>query len=94
MTEKSIPISTYAAVFLALLILTATTCGVSYVNLGRLNTVVALTIAVIKASLVLLYFMHLRYSTGLNKLVGVAALFWLGIMILLTISDYLTRRVS
>jgi caa(3)-type oxidase, subunit IV len=91
MTEKPVPISTYAGIFLALLILTGTTCAVSYLNLGRLNAVVAMTIAIIKALLVALYFMHLRYGLGIYRLVGLAALFWLGIMIVLTISDYLTR---
>ena len=58
---------------------------------GPLNAVVALTIAVIKASLVVLYFMHVRYSGRLIWVVIVAALLWLGIMFALTVSDYWTR---
>jgi cytochrome c oxidase subunit 4 len=55
------------------------------------NTVVALTIAVIKATLVVLYFMHVRYSTRLIWVIVVAGFFWLGIMFVFTLSDYLTR---
>jgi cytochrome c oxidase subunit 4 len=58
------------------------------------NTVVALTIAVIKATLVVLYFMHVRYSTRLIWVVVVAGFFWLGILFVLTMSDYLSRDWS
>ncbi len=58
---------------------------------GPLNAVVALTIAVLKATLVVLYFMHVRYSGRLIWLVIAAALFWMAIMFALTISDYWTR---
>jgi len=93
MSEKVLSISTYTVIFIALLVLTGTTCWVSYLNLGRLNAVVALTIALCKALLVALYFMHLRYSARLTPLVVVTALFWLAILIWLTLSDYLTRAL-
>jgi cytochrome c oxidase subunit 4 len=91
MSEKIIPISTYLVVFILLLILTGTTCWISFLDLGRLNAIVALLIALIKALLVALYFMHVRYSSRLTSIVAIASLFWLGIMIAWTLSDYLTR---
>ena len=91
MSEKIVPISTYLVVFVLLLILTGTTCWVSFLDLGRLNAVVALVIAIVKALLVALYFMHLRYSSRLTPIVAMASLFWLGIMLAWTMSDYLTR---
>src|SRR5689334_16413237 len=94
MSEKSIRLPQYIIVFTVLLLLTATTCGMSYINLGRLNTFVALAIAVCKALLVALYFMHLRYSHRLISLVVVAALFWLCLMVMFTMGDYLTRPVT
>ncbi|MGE0130585.1 MAG: cytochrome C oxidase subunit IV family protein [Blastocatellales bacterium] len=91
MPEHIVPIKTYAKVLAALLILTATTCGVSFIDMGKMNAVVAVVIAFAKASLVALIFMHLRYSRHLMQIVFVAGLFWLGILIALTLSDYLTR---
>ncbi len=91
MTEHIVPIRVYAIIFAALLALTATTCAISFINLGRMNAVVALVIAFGKALLVALFFMHLRYSRRLMQVVVVAGLFWLGIMIALTMSDFLTR---
>lgn len=82
----------YFTVFVALVLLTLTTAGVAFVNLGGTwNVVLALTIAVAKAALVMLYFMHLRYSSYLTLLFAGAGIFWLGIMLALTSSDYLTR---
>jgi cytochrome c oxidase subunit 4 len=81
----------YAIIFIALLTLTAATCAISFINLGRMNAVVALVIAFGKALLVALFFMHLRYSPQLMRIVLAAGLFWLGIMIALTMSDFLTR---
>jgi cytochrome c oxidase subunit 4 len=91
MTEHIVPIRVYAIIFATLLILTAATCAISFINLGRMNAVVALVIAFGKALLVALFFMHLRYSRRLMQIVVVAGLFWLGIMIALTMSDFLTR---
>jgi cytochrome c oxidase subunit IV len=82
----------YLGVFAALLGFTALTTGIAFVDLGRIgNIAVALTIAVIKAVLVMLYFMHLRYSSRLTILFAGAGIFWLGIMLVLTLSDYISR---
>jgi cytochrome c oxidase subunit IV len=91
MPEHIVPVKTYAEVLAALLVLTATTCGVSFIDMGKMNAVVAVVIAFAKASLVALIFMHLRYSRRLMRVVAAAGLFWLGILIALTMSDYLTR---
>jgi cytochrome c oxidase subunit 4 len=73
------------------MVLTAATVGAAYVNLGAFNIVVALAIATLKATLVVLYFMHARYSPKRTQLVIVCAVFWLAIMLALTLSDYTTR---
>lgn len=86
-----VPIRIYLMVFFSLMLLTATTVYVSFVDLGSLNNVVALGIAVLKASLVILFFMHVRYSTRLTTLVLAAGVFWLVIMVSLTLTDYMTR---
>jgi cytochrome c oxidase subunit 4 len=86
-----VPISTYFLVFLALLAGTALTTGVAYIDLGRWNTVVALVIAVTKMTLVVLFFMHVKYATGLTRIVILAGFFWLAIMVTLSCSDELTR---
>ncbi|HEU0179861.1 MAG TPA: cytochrome C oxidase subunit IV family protein [Blastocatellia bacterium] len=91
MPEIIVPIKVYAKVLFALLALTATTCAVSFIDMGKMNAVVAVVIAFVKASLVALIFMHLRYSRRLMKVVVGAGLFWLGILIALTMSDFLTR---
>jgi len=79
-------------IFLALLMGTGLTAYVAYFNFpGPLNAVVAITIAVIKATLVILYFMHVRYGPRLIGLIIAAALFWMAILFALTISDYSTR---
>ena len=83
---------TYLGVFASLLGLTALTTGVAFVDLGGIGNIsVALTIAVIKAVLVMLYFMHLRYSSSLTVVFASAGVFWLGIMLVLTLSDYISR---
>jgi len=91
MSEHIVSPKIYATVFLILLLMTATTTLVSAVNLGPWNTVVALGIAVFKATLVVLFFMHLKYSPRLTHTVILGGLFWLCILIALTLSDFLTR---
>ena len=81
----------YFAVFGALLILTATTVFVATIDLGPFNTIVALVIALCKASLVVLFFMHVRYSPRIIGLTIFAGLLWLAILIGLTLTDYLSR---
>jgi cytochrome c oxidase subunit 4 len=91
MTEHVDSIKTYAGVWLILLVLTAVTTGVAYVDLGPFSVVVALVIAVIKMLLVALFFMHVRHSTRLTKLVLAGGLMWLGILLTFTLADVLTR---
>ena len=81
----------YVAVFAALVVLTLVTVAVSYVDLGPLSVVVALTIAFTKALLVVVFFMHLRESSGLIWVVAGGGFFWLAILIALTMSDMMTR---
>jgi cytochrome c oxidase subunit IV len=81
----------YVAVFAALVFLTLVTVGVSYVDLGPLSVVVALTIAFTKALLVVVFFMHLRESSGLIWVAAGGGFFWLAILIALTMSDVMTR---
>jgi cytochrome c oxidase subunit 4 len=81
----------YWAIFLALLTLTATTTAAAFVDLGPANTIIMLAIAVTKATLVVLYFMHLRWSTRLTQLAVAAGVGWLGILIGFTLSDMLIR---
>src|SRR5438105_5961942 len=82
----------YIVIFLSLMLGTTLTVIAAFYDFpGPLNVVIALTIAVIKATLVVLFFMHVRYSGRLIWLVIFSALFWLGIMFALTVSDYWTR---
>jgi cytochrome c oxidase subunit 4 len=93
MSEHIVPIKLYFVIFLTLLVGTVLTAWVAFFNFpGPLNAVVALTIACIKATLVILYFMHMRYSSRLIWLVFSSALFWLALMFALTFSDYSTRN--
>jgi cytochrome c oxidase subunit IV len=86
-----VPVWVYATVFLALLALTATTIYVAFVDLGPLNNVVALTIAMVKTLLVMLFFMNVRHSTRLTALSIAAGFFWLLILIGITMADYASR---
>jgi cytochrome c oxidase subunit 4 len=81
----------YYAIFAALMTLTLLTVMVARIDLGPFNTIVALTIAVTKAVLVVLFFMHVRHSTRLTKLVVAGGFLWLAILIGLTMSDFTTR---
>ena len=89
--DHVVPIRTYVFVFLALLVGTGLTVGASYVDLGIWNTPVAMLIAVTKASLVVFFFMHLKYSPRLYWVWVGAALFFLAHLILGTGADYLSR---
>ena len=92
MSEHIVSVKMYLTIFLALLVGTALTVWAGLRDFpGSLNVVIALTIAVIKATLVVLYFMHVRYSSRLIWVVFASALFWLGILFALTFSDYWTR---
>jgi cytochrome c oxidase subunit 4 len=85
---------TYSIVGAVLLFLLALTVAAARVDLGSFNTVVAMLISIAKATLVALFFMHLRSSKPLLWVFAGAGLFWLGIMFALALSDYLTRGWS
>ena len=89
--EPIVPVRIYTWVFLALLVLAALTTAFAYVDLGIFNTLIAMLIATCKMLLVALFFMHIRHSTQLTKLVVVGGLLWLGILLALTLSDFATR---
>ncbi len=88
-----VPLSVYYTIFAALLVGTALTVWVAYIDLGALNTVVALAIACTKATLVVLYFMHVKYASKLTWAVVSGSVFWLLILLALTFNDYLTRHL-
>ena len=94
MSAHIVPLKTYYTIFALLLGGTALTVWVSYLDLGPLNTVVAITIAVIKALLVVLYFMHVKYSSRLTWVFAAAGFLWLVLMIGLTMADFDTRGMS
>ena len=81
----------YIVIFVSLMLGTAITIWAAFQNFGKFNIVIALAIATIKATLVVLYFMHARYSPGRTQLVIVCSVFWLAIMLALTLADYDTR---
>ena len=85
-------IKSYALVTAALFGLLVVTVGAAYVNLGPFNTAFAMLISLAKASLIILLFMHVRRADPLIKLFVAAGFFWLGIMLTLTLSDFLTRH--
>jgi cytochrome c oxidase subunit IV len=91
MSNHIVPLRTYYLVFLTLIVCTGITVAVSFVDLGRFNVVAALGIAILKAALVVLFFMHVKYSGKLTWVVVAGSLFWLGILIVMTAGDYLTR---
>lgn len=91
MAEHIVSTKVYVSIFLALLVFTGITTAVAFLDLGPLNVVVALAIAFFKATLVVLFFMHVRYSTTLTKIVVAGGLLWLGIMIAFVLSDFATR---
>jgi cytochrome c oxidase subunit IV len=85
------PRTTYYGIFLALMVLTSITIAVAFINLGALNFPVAISIAIIKATLVILFFMHVKYSSRLTKLVLATGFFFLITLFVLTMTDYVTR---
>ena len=85
----SLPV--YFGIFAALIVLTIATVLVSQINLGLLNTPIALAIAVVKGTLVVLFFMHVIHSTRLTWVVIISSFLWLSLLFVLTFADYLTR---
>ncbi|PYU58654.1 MAG: oxidase [Acidobacteria bacterium] len=92
MSEHIVSPKIYLAIFTTLMAGTGMTVWAAFQNFGKFNIVIALAIATIKATLVVLYFMHARYSPKRTQLVIVCAVFWLAIMLSLTLADYNTRR--
>jgi cytochrome c oxidase subunit 4 len=92
MSEHIVPVRIYITIFLALLVGTALTVLAAFYDFPwQFNTIIALTIASTKATLVVLYFMHVRYSPRLVWVFVASALFWMGILFAFTFSDYFTR---
>lgn len=85
------PKSVYYTIFAALMAFTAITVGVARLNLGAFNFPVAIAIAVTKATLVILFFMHVKYSSRLTKLIVGTGIFFLLVLFTLTLTDYLSR---
>jgi cytochrome c oxidase subunit IV len=91
MKDHIVPVRTYVVIFVALIILTWVTTAIAFIDLGPFNVYVALTIAVIKATLVVLFFMHVKYSERVTKIYVAAGFFWLIIMIGMVLIDYISR---
>jgi len=91
MAAHIVPRRVYYTIFAILIVCTYLTWQIALFDLGPFNTVAALTIAVFKAVLVILFFMHVRYGTRLTWAVVIGGVFWLLILLALTMGDYLTR---
>ena len=91
MSEHVVPVRIYLLVFVALMALTALTTAVAFIDLGALNVILMLGIACTKAALVILYFMHVRYSPPLIWVVVTTSLLGLVLLIMFTMSDVVTR---
>ena len=92
MSEHTIvPVKTYFSVVAALMVFTAITVAVAFVDLGPANNVVMLSIAVVKATLVVMFFMHAKYGTRLIPLVAASGFFFVLLMFVITMSDYMSR---
>jgi cytochrome c oxidase subunit IV len=89
--EKHVELRNYVAVYVALLALTGATVGLAFVKLGDWHTSLGLAIATAKVLLVVLFFMHVLRSTKIIWIVAIGGLFWLGILLTFTLTDYLTR---
>jgi cytochrome c oxidase subunit IV len=87
-----VPVRVYVAVFLTLIVMTWVTAFVSTIDMGRLNVFVALSIAIFKASLVILFFMHVKYGTRLTKMIVLAGIYWLILLLFIAMADLWTRN--
>jgi len=95
MSEHILSAKLYYGIWITLLVLTVVTAGVATIDLGPFNTIVALVIATFKALLVILFFMHVKYaSEKLTKMVIISSVFWLLILLILSLADYGTRALS
>jgi cytochrome c oxidase subunit 4 len=93
MSQHGDSLGTYLAVFATLLVFTAITVAVAFVDLGVMSNVVALGIATVKATLVLLFFMHVRGSSALTKVDIASGIVFFAILVAFTLSDTLTRQL-
>ena len=91
MTSHILPKRVYYTIFGILIFCTYLTVQIAFLDLGAMNTVAALAIATFKAAIVVLFFMHVKYSSRLTWAVVIGSVFWLGILLALTLGDYLTR---
>ena len=93
MSEHIVPVKVYLVIFMVLLVGTALTVIAAFIDLKLegLNAIVAMTIAVAKATFVVLYFMHVRYSSRLIWVILAAAFFWMALLFAFTLADYFTR---
>lgn len=91
MTHHIVPVKVYLSVFVALMILMAATIGFAYLDLGLFNNLIAMGIAIAKTLLIILFFMHLRYSSRLTGIFAAVGFLFLVILVAFTLSDYLTR---
>jgi cytochrome c oxidase subunit IV len=91
MSERIVPPRVYVTVFALLIFFTIVTVWAAFADLGRLNLAVALGIATLKASLVVLYFMHVRYNPRLIWLALALAVSWLGMLVISVLTDYASR---
>ena len=91
--HSEISLGTYRTVFTALIVLTAVTVTVAFIDLGAFNSVVALGIACLKATLVLVYFMHLRYSSTLTRVAVATGVVFFVLLVAFTMSDVITREL-
>jgi cytochrome c oxidase subunit 4 len=89
-----VPPRVYVGIFATLMVLTAVTTWVAFIDLGPLNVVIMLAIAGVKASLVILWFMHARYESTLTRVSIVGAVFWLLVLIVISASDVFMRARS
>jgi cytochrome c oxidase subunit 4 len=100
--EHIVPVRVYLGVLGMLMLLLVVTCACAFIDVDRIarahglgtgwNTIIAITIAIVKALLIVLFFMHVRYSSKLTWAFAAAGFVWLGIMVSLTMTDYLTRN--
>ena len=91
MAAHILPKRVYYTIFAILMFCTYLTVQIAFFDLGRLNAIAALAIAAFKATIVILFFMHVKYSTRLTWAVILGSIFWFGILVTLTMADYLTR---
>jgi cytochrome c oxidase subunit 4 len=92
MSGHVVPIKTYLLIFFALMVLTVATTGAAFVDMGIWNTPVALAIAAAKMTLVVLFFMHAKYTHGLTQVVILCGFFFLALLVAFTLADELTRQ--